>query len=383
MAFLGINNPLQNKPANADDPSIQHNIGQLFGHTLNAMPGYSTLGSQITNPNVNYLGKNNPATPSNNYWTPPAVLGASTTRTAAPTGNENQTQLGGGGAGAGGGTGSWSYDPQAVLQAQDAISQAQFGLDRIGSQNSIGMSNIANSFGEYRNQLSGQKGIDQRDYNTNRTKTIRDNELAREGIDAQTRQRSGALQRFLGANGAGNSQAAELLAPYAAARTGTKMREQVGRTYGENLQAMDTSWGDYENQYNGAMSGANRDEEQARKDQQAKMLNQQYTGQNALQQGQAALEYARTGKTAEANAARQASLQGMFQILQQIDELSRQAPVNRQAVNYAAPTLQSYNVDQGQGIAGGAPQDQVLSDTLSPSYQYLIKQREDQANSGY
>lgn len=46
-------------------PSIKHDVGQLFGHFLNAMPGYSSLGSNITNPKVNYLGIPNPYGPSN------------------------------------------------------------------------------------------------------------------------------------------------------------------------------------------------------------------------------------------------------------------------------------------------------------------------------
>lgn len=41
-------------------PSAKHSLGQFFGHALNALPGYSSLGANITNPNVNYLGVPNP-----------------------------------------------------------------------------------------------------------------------------------------------------------------------------------------------------------------------------------------------------------------------------------------------------------------------------------
>lgn len=41
-------------------PSVKHSLGQFFGHALNALPGYSSLGANITNPNVNYLGVPNP-----------------------------------------------------------------------------------------------------------------------------------------------------------------------------------------------------------------------------------------------------------------------------------------------------------------------------------
>lgn len=43
-------------------PSFQHDVGQIAGHVLNAAPGYSTLGANITNPNVNYQGIANPGT---------------------------------------------------------------------------------------------------------------------------------------------------------------------------------------------------------------------------------------------------------------------------------------------------------------------------------
>ena len=51
---------LKTQARRADAPSTKHQLGQLFGHVLNAMPGYSTLGANITNPEVNYLGVANP-----------------------------------------------------------------------------------------------------------------------------------------------------------------------------------------------------------------------------------------------------------------------------------------------------------------------------------
>lgn len=47
-------------PTAAGSPSVKHDIGQLFGHVLNALPGYSSLAANIINPNVNYQGVANP-----------------------------------------------------------------------------------------------------------------------------------------------------------------------------------------------------------------------------------------------------------------------------------------------------------------------------------
>ena len=41
------------------DASTQHLLGQSLGGILNALPGHSTLGQNITNPNVNYQGQTN------------------------------------------------------------------------------------------------------------------------------------------------------------------------------------------------------------------------------------------------------------------------------------------------------------------------------------
>lgn len=71
--------PAQPKPSTNLHPSTIHDIGQLFGHALNALPGHSTLGSNITNPNVNYQGSTNPGTPSNNYHTPTPTISPSLT----------------------------------------------------------------------------------------------------------------------------------------------------------------------------------------------------------------------------------------------------------------------------------------------------------------
>lgn len=65
--------------SNPGSPSVKHDIGQLFGHALNALPGYSTLGANITNPNINYQGVSNPGDPGQ-----AKVLGESTTNVAAP-----------------------------------------------------------------------------------------------------------------------------------------------------------------------------------------------------------------------------------------------------------------------------------------------------------
>lgn len=110
-----------------------------------------------------------------------------------------------------GGGGGSTVDWADIAASQDALNQANFQLGQIPGQRDIGLQNISDVFTNYRNSLNGQKGINERNYSTNRTQTIQDNERARASIDATTRQRAGALQRYMGAMGGGDSEAARII----------------------------------------------------------------------------------------------------------------------------------------------------------------------------
>lgn len=83
MASLGnltIKNPLANSSKNlTGSGQLEHTVGQAVGAALNALPGYSTLGANITNPSVNYQGVTNPSYTSATSIPAPKTLGASTT----------------------------------------------------------------------------------------------------------------------------------------------------------------------------------------------------------------------------------------------------------------------------------------------------------------
>lgn len=305
-----------------------------------------------------------------------------------------------GGANAGGGdnaqvsgSGAWSstgrsggsapaIDWADVAASQEALNQANFQLGQIPGQRGIGLQNISDVFTNYRNTINGQKGINERNYNTNRTQTIQDNERARAAIDATTRQRAAALQRYMGAMGAGDSEAARILAPYAAARTGTKQREQVATEYGRNLSAMDTGWQDYLGQYNTQLQELAQQEKERRDALESELLTKQYEAMDRKRQAESALAYSKSGNAAQARAIREGALAGMYQILQQIDGLKKQysSPVVAKDITYKAIDPATYNVEKNADIAGGAP----TQEQIDPSYQYLLfKNKDDQNIFGY
>lgn len=132
-------------------PSVQHDVGQLFGHALNALPGYSSLGSNITNPNVNYSGVPNPGAPtpkqSINVPQPAAQLPLQTTDPYAAYGGtaaynglvsganvQHQGILG-----SIPGAISAQYDPlhSSILDLLDTYKATQTNIDRQAVQNEL------------------------------------------------------------------------------------------------------------------------------------------------------------------------------------------------------------------------------------------------------
>jgi hypothetical protein len=113
---------------------------------------------------------------------------------------------------------------------------------------------VTDSYNQAYNKLLGSKAIADRNYQQNKDQTLQDNVLARGNIQAGVGQTANSLQRLLGAHGAGNSSAARFAAPYAAALTGAQQNNQVQNAYGRNQQALDTTYGDYNNSYNGSLA---------------------------------------------------------------------------------------------------------------------------------
>ncbi len=264
-----------------------------------------------------------------------------------------------------------------INNAQNAYNEAQFGLDQIGKQRSIGLDNITNSFTNYRNTLNGQKATNERDYNTNRNK-ISGYEQARSQINEGVRQKAQGLQRWLASFGAGDSEMARVMAPYAAARVGSQQKAQQETTFSNNLGQMDTGWNDYMGQYNKQLQDIAQQEHEKRNALEAQMLEKQRAGEDARSQAQSALTYAQSGNSALANQQREAALNGMHAILQQIDDLQRQYanPVALTAPTFKPIDVAQYIVDKTPAVQGQTN----TQEAIDPSYQNLILKKYQEDN---
>jgi uncharacterized Zn-binding protein involved in type VI secretion len=363
----------------------------FVGVTLDSLPGNwgSGTAANIANPNVDIYGtptaiagsRGAPAYTVNGVTYDRAGDVVSTSSTPAPrtSANDSTAVLG---TNTGNYTGSGStFDPNDVAQANDIIAQANNVLSRLGGNRQSALDSINGTFSNYRNSLQNDYGRNEADYNQNKVTTTRQNEVAKNNIDRKVATRANSLSRYLGSRGAGDSSAVGL-ANYAAARTGTQLRNDVNQQYGANLSSLDQSFNRYKGDYENNLLSLGDQERTARNKTEADFLQQQYDAQDRLRQGQAALNYAQTGNAAQARAMREQALPGLFAILQQIDALSKpQITPTVKDATYSAPELSNYTTENVQDVAGIDP---AQADNVSPLYQYLLKrQNEDSSFFGY
>lgn len=216
---------------------LLHDIGQIGGHVLNAAPGYSTLGANITNPDINYQGVLNPPTPANNYLdnpqgqvaknttptTPTAVLGASTT----------------------------AADPQAAIQAQQnaqAIQIAQSGLDQIPNSLNIALGNVQKQYDQSKQSLDQDVQNATAQYGTDQTSNQQQYRTGENQVNQSASQDKQSLLRLLAGMGAGGGSEAQYLIPQLVGQQAAKGLAGAASTYADNGKTLSTNYGNFQNQ---------------------------------------------------------------------------------------------------------------------------------------
>lgn len=271
-------------------------------------------------------------------------------------GGSRTGSLGGGSAG----TAQDMADEQAYWDDQLANADQQLG--RIPTQEEILRKNAEDAYKSAYERLVGDKNKSKRDFDTKKQTTIDDNISAKGDIDTSVRQRNTGLQRLLGSRGAGNSSAAQILAPFAAAQEGNIQRGQVQKAYGRNLQGLDTAWGDYEDDWNESAG-----------DLSAQRDNTVTQGVAGLRQTEADLLEAKSNAAVQKQMAGGANYQTargqripyserIKQLIGQIDQAGAAKTFTPKSAAYKAPELASYTYDRyaapaaNSGVNPGAAQ---------------------------
>ena len=269
--------------------------------------------------------------------------------------NPVQNRAGGGSAG----TAQDRADEQAYWQ--DQLDNADRQLARLPGQLSAGEQNIDSSYQSAYDRLLGDKEVTKRDYTTKRTQTVEDNVTAKNNINAGVRNRNTGLQRLLGSRGAGNSSAATVLAPYAAAREGNQQRQQVQTAYGRNIGGLDTAWGDYEKDWQDSSNDLSTQRESQKRTLRAGIS--QSEAQLQEEKAQAAVQKAQAGgqNYTQARNARAPYLARINQLIQQIDSLGVNPQLQARQATYKAPTLSDYTYDRYAAPSVGSGVDPNLA----------------------
>ncbi len=272
------------------------------------------------------------------------VAGASTTGTGAY----------------GTGTSSTNSPTQlAILNSQ--LDQVNGGLGRLDNQTNIGRGNLLNSYNSNLKQLLDGKTNFQNEAANQRTQIGQDYNSGVNQVNNGVHTQNTNLQRLLGAHGAGNSSAAQILAPYAAAQQGNQQLQGLDTGFGRNNQSLDNSLSDYNTQYDNSTGD---------------LKNQFDNGNNSL--------------TAKADTTRASLLGSKGQIEQyingggvnpytgdinsllgQADSLGAQSTFTPKAVTPKAAQLQSYQVQDPQAAAIGRGTDPALAQGAGAYYSLL------------
>lgn len=278
-------------------------------------------------------------------------------------------------AGAGGSSGAAAgpaVDPAVLASYDQAIGNTNSAIGRLGTQLNSGNSAIDASYQNALNQLLLGRNQSQATYNTNKQQTAHDYVSAKNTIGANAGQSLSGVQRLLGSRGAGGGSAYNQAAPEAVTRQATLQRNDVGNTFGQNNQALDTNWGNYVTGYDNSVLDVNSQHDQQRQG----LQNSIETNRASLLQTLAQLSAQRdvVGGGNGVGAAQPFLDQANAALNSQADY--HVAPINYQTQAYNAPALSTYaaNPQAAPTYQGQSP----TNDFFSPYLAALLGKRQQQ-----
>jgi hypothetical protein len=252
------------------------------------------------------------------------------------------------------------------LSASDAaaydlgISNLQAGLGRLDPQKATGLQNINQSLDSSLQQLLQGRNQAESTMGQTKTRAGQDYLIGKNTINAYAGAGLQGLRRLMGSRGAGGGSAYTQAAPGAVAREATMQRNDLGRTYGQNMQDVDTGWNNYLQGYNESVNDVNT---------------QGQTQRNALEESYKTNKASISQQIAQLIAQKTGSVAGAQPYLDQANQLLGQTGItpnptiqyNTQA--YQAPNLGSYTASRTTPTLQGQQQG---NDFTSPYLQALL-----------
>ena len=282
--------------------------------------------------------------------------------------------LGGGrGGGGGGGMGGGNRASAAQLAEYDqGIGQLEHGLGRIDNQLGVRLGNINNQYTTKKNELKSSWNRAEGQFNDQTRQNQQQRRTNINNINDRSAVGLRGLLRSLGSMGAVGSDMQ--LAGRAVQNQANQQRTGAGQTYAQNQKQIDTTWGQFKNDY--ADEDKKLNDWKANEDNAARQSSQT-TRQNLLTQlAQMKSQKAAAQGANGANAAR-ADLGRANALSSEIDNLGRQQNTySGNKVQYNAKDLDSYKVEGDTAVGVSDPQAAGSDPTLN-IYNTRLKQEDE------
>ena len=283
------------------------------------------------------------------------------------------TQNIGGGIGFGGGMGGGNRASAAQLAEYDqGIGQLEHGLGRIDNQLGVRLGNINNQYNTKKNELKSSWNRAEGQFNDQTRQNQQQRRTNINNINDRSAVGLRGLLRSLGSMGAVGSDMQ--LAGRAVQNQANQQRTGAGQTYAQNQKQIDTTWGQFKNDY--ADEDKKLNDWKANEDNAARQSSQT-TRQNLLTQlAQMKSQKAAAQGANGANAAR-ADLGRANALSSEIDNLGRQqSTYSGNKVQYNAKDLDSYKVEGDTAVGVSDPQAAGSDPTLN-IYNTRLKQEDE------
>ena len=279
--------------------------------------------------------------------------------------------------------GGGSYNPQAAAEAKaraDEIAKyreqervAAEGLGRLDRQRDIWRGNVENNYANQLNDLENSYTQSKGAYEMNKRDSEAQNRAVRSQIMEDANNQTNALRQMFAAGGAGDSSAAQIVAPWAVGLEASRNAGSAQDAFARDRRNQDLEFASATNAYNknkknwetnrqDALNNVDSQIESSRIDLNNRIMDARQKQKTANGQGlQSAIDQTRDLSNQINNSQNK------------ILDLSKETPKALEKVEFKAPKLSDYSENvQGVKVDSGNPDQAGLQDQLDPRLAALL-----------
>ena len=279
--------------------------------------------------------------------------------------------------------GGGTYDPQAAAEAKaraDEIAKyreqervATEGLGRLDRQRDIWRGNVENNYANQLNDLENSYTQSKGAYEMNKRDSEAQNRAVRSQIMEDANNQTNALRQMFAAGGAGDSSAAQIVAPWAVGLEASRNAGNAQDAFARDRRNQDLEFASATNAYNknkkdwetnrqDALNNVDSQIESSRIDLNNRIMDARQKQKTANGQGlQSAIDKTRDLSNQISNSQNR------------ILDLSKETPKALEKVEFKAPKLSDYSENvQGVKVDSGNPDQAGLQDQLDPRLAALL-----------